>query len=102
MRAMTALRLHAAPRRGQGSGPLTDSAIFKRLARSRKREGRLCLAPGCERRIDPNKRIGTYACSGRCRKRIFDAGGREAVIQAAAARRKEAEEKARRPQPAEP
>lgn len=102
MRAMNALRVHAAPRRGRGSGPLTDSAIFKRFARFRKREGRVCLAPGCDRRIGPNKRIGTYACSGRCRKRIFDAGGREAVTQAEAARRKEAEEQARRPQPATP
>jgi hypothetical protein len=47
----------------------------------------ICLAPGCDNPIVPRKRLGTYACSGRCRKRIFDAGGRRAVI----TRAKEAE-----------
>lgn len=98
--AMMVLRVYAAPRRRGGSGPLSDSAIFKRLARQRRREGRICLAPGCNRPIAATKRLGTYACSGRCRKRIFDAGGREAVLAADAASRKAAAELA--PTPASP
>jgi hypothetical protein len=90
--AMIDLRVSVAPRIGRGSGPLTDSAIFKRFARHRKRQGRTCLAPGCNRPIAAAKRLGTYACSGRCRKRIFDAGGREAVAAAEAASRRAAEE----------
>jgi len=46
--AMTDLRLYAAQRRRGSAGPLSDSAIFKRFARVRKRQGRICLAPGCE------------------------------------------------------
>jgi hypothetical protein len=95
--AMTDLRLYAAPRRRGGAGPLSDSAIFKRFARERKRQGRICLAPGCSRPIAVTKRLGTYACSGRCRKRIFDAGGREAVVAAEAASREAAEELAHQP-----
>jgi hypothetical protein len=82
-RAMNVLRNEAAPRRGYGAGPLTDSGIYKRLRRERAREGRVCLAPGCENPIGPRKRLGTYACSGCCRKRIFDAGGREALLEQA-------------------
>jgi len=95
--AMTDLRLYAAPRRRGGAGPLSDSAIFKRFARDRKRQGRICLAPGCNRPIPVTKRLGTYACSGRCRKRICDAGGREAVMAAEAASREAAEEVAHQP-----
>ncbi|MDP9226415.1 MAG: hypothetical protein M3P18_21760 [Actinomycetota bacterium] len=80
-RAMHVLRNEAAPRRGPGVGPLSDSAIYKRLRRERASEGRMCLAPGCDNPISPRKRLGTYACSGRCRKRIFDAGGRERILE---------------------
>jgi hypothetical protein len=79
-RVMNQLRDEVAPRRGAGHGPLSDSGIYKRLRGARKRSGPVCLAPGCENPISPRKRLGTYACSGRCRKRIFDAGGREAII----------------------
>jgi hypothetical protein len=79
-RAMDQLREEVAPRRGRGHGPLGDSGIYKRLRGERRRSGRICLAPGCENAINPRKRLGTYACSGTCRKRIFDAGGRDAVI----------------------
>lgn len=90
--AMMDLRVYAAPRRGRGSGPLSDSAIFKRFARHRKRHGRICIAPGCNQPIAATNRLGTYTCSGTCRKRIFDAGGREAVLAAEAASRKAVEE----------
>lgn len=80
-RAMNVLRNEAAPRRRFGTGPLTDSGIYKRLRRQRAREGRVCLAPGCDNPISPQSRLGTYACSGRCRKRIFDAGGRVKVLE---------------------
>lgn len=88
-RAMAALRIYAAPRRG-GGDPLSDSAILKRLARERRKRGRVCLAPGCREPIPATKRMGTYACSGKCRKRIFDAGGPEAVVAADAASYKSA------------
>jgi hypothetical protein len=80
-RAINQLRDEVAPRRGIGQGPLTDSGIYKRLRGARKRSGRVCLAPGCDNTISPTKRVGTYACSGKCRKRIFDAGGRDAIIE---------------------
>jgi hypothetical protein len=79
-RAMDQLREEVAPRRGHGHGPLSDSGIYKRLRGERRRSGRICLAPGCDNPINPRRRVGTFACSGRCRKRIFDAGGRDAVI----------------------
>lgn len=79
-RVMDQLREEVAPRRGHGHGPLSDSGIYKRLRAERRRSGRICLAPGCDNPINRRKRLGTYACSGTCRKRIFDAGGRDAVI----------------------
>jgi hypothetical protein len=94
---MHQLRDEAAPRRGTGRGPLSDSGIFKRLARERKRKGRICLAPGCDREINPRKRVGTHACSGRCRKRIFDAGGREAILRRQKQQRLDGEREARKP-----
>jgi hypothetical protein len=96
-RAMHQLRDEAAPRRGAGRGPLSDSGIFKRLASERKREGRICLAPGCDREISPRKRVGTHACSGRCRKRIFDAGGREAILRRKKQQLLDAKRDARKP-----
>lgn len=96
-RAMHQLREEAAPRRGTGRGPLSDSGIFKRLARERKRDGRICLAPGCNREISPRKRVGTHACSGRCRKRIFDAGGREAILRRQKQQLLDAKRDARKP-----
>jgi hypothetical protein len=79
--ALDLLRVEAAPRRRGSGDALTDSAIFKRLARERRRTGRVCIAPGCEEPIAAAKRLGTYACSARCRKRIFNAGGREALLE---------------------